>query len=117
MRSRLAAVAVLAALQGCSHESLQPSESASREVPPLAEPLGSSIAEAGKVRLFVGQDVTSIADYARDVAPVAGVVSYTSLRALEGVSEQHDSGCGPMFLDDLAATYPRSNISGRSMFG
>ena len=37
---------------GCSQESLLPGERRA-EVPPLSEPLGSSIAEPGKVRLFV----------------------------------------------------------------
>jgi endo-1,3-beta-xylanase len=95
---------------GCSQESLLPSDLA-EPVPPLAEPLGSSIAEPGKVRLFVGQDVRSIAEYARDVAPVTGAVSYTSLARLEGVTEEHDSGGGPMFLRDLAASYPGMPLS------
>ncbi|HVY28405.1 MAG TPA: hypothetical protein VHB79_17740 [Polyangiaceae bacterium] len=91
---------------GCGSESLLPTEPAPVEVPPLREPLGSSIAEPGKVRLFVGQDVTSIADYQRDVREVTGAVSYTSLARLEGISEAQDSGGGAMFLDGLAAEYP-----------
>jgi endo-1,3-beta-xylanase len=91
---------------GCSSESLLPPESTPPPVPPLSEPLGSDIAEPGRVRLFVGQDVESIAAYARDVAPVTGAVSYTSLQRLEGVTEAQDSGGGPMFLDGLAADHP-----------
>src|SRR5262245_12140495 len=106
---RSAALLALLAL-GCSDESLLPNDEV-HEVPPLAEPLGTSIAEPGKVRLFVGQDVVSIADYAREVAPVAGAVSYTSLAQLEGVTEQHDSGGGPMFLGALAASYPGVPLS------
>lgn len=102
---RIGSVVCLAAL-GCSSESLLPPEPAPAEVPPLSEPLGSSIAEPGKVRLFVGQDVTSIADYQRDVREVTGGVSYTSLARLEGIDEQQDSGGGAMFLDGLAAEYP-----------
>lgn len=100
----------LLALGACSHESLLPSAPA-EPVPPLSEPLGSAIAEPGRVRLFVGQDLASIADYAREVAPVAGAVSYTSLARLEGISEEHDSGGGPMFLDDLARQYAGQPLS------
>lgn len=97
------------ALLGCSSESLLPERPPS--VPPLAEPLGSTIAGPGQVRLFVGQDVTSIADYAREVAPIAGAVSYTSLARLEGLSGEHDSGGGPMHLDELAQRYPGQPLS------
>lgn len=96
-------------LLGCSNETLLPEQQA--PVPPLAEPLGSSIAAPSKVRLFVGQDLTSIADYERDVAPIVGAVSYTSLARLEGVSEEHDSGGGPMHLDELARRYPGQPLS------
>ena len=95
-----------AALLGCSNESLLPAPTTELEVPPLAEPLDSSIAPPGQVRLFIGQDVESIADYDRDVARVTGAVSYTSLARLEGVTAEHDSGGGPMFLDELAHRYP-----------
>jgi hypothetical protein len=88
-----------------------PSADQQADTPPLAEPLGSSIAEAGKVRLFVGQDVTSIANYAAEVARVTGAVSYTSLARLEGISQAQDSGGGPMFLDQLARDYPSAPLA------
>jgi hypothetical protein len=104
-------LALVALLGGCSSESLLPEPEARLDVPPLTEPLGSSIAEPGKVRLFVGQDVRSIADYERDVAGVSGVVSYTSLARLEGITTEEDSGGGPMYLDELARRYPGAPIA------
>lgn len=109
MRSWLLAFAALSA--ACSNESLLPPQSEPVLVPPLAEPLGSSIAEPGRVRLFIGQDLQSIGDYERDVAPVSGAVSYTSLARLEGVTAEEDSGGGPMFLDELASRYPGAPLA------
>lgn len=111
MARHAALSSLLLALLGCSGESLVPEREPYAEVPPLSEALGSSIAEPGRVRLFVGQDVVSIADYARDVGPVPGATSYTSLRRLEGVTEEEDSGGGPMHLDALAESYPGAPLA------
>jgi hypothetical protein len=100
------ALGLLSALAGCSSESLLPADTRPAPVPALAEPLGSRIAKPGRVRLFIGQDMSSIADYQRDVRPITGAVSYTSLARLEGVTREEDSGGGPMFLDGLAAAHP-----------
>ncbi len=92
---------------GCSAQTLSDSEPS----PNLPTALGSSVAPAGRVRLFVGQDLTTIDDYAAAVAPPSGVVSYTSLAGLEGLSSSSDTGGGPMYLDRLAATYPDAPIA------
>jgi hypothetical protein len=63
------------------------------------------------VRLFIGQDLATIAAYASTVAPPAGVVGYTSVAGLEGVDQQTNQGSGPMDLDTLATTYPRTPIA------
>jgi hypothetical protein len=63
------------------------------------------------VRLFIGQDLTTISAYASAVGAPAGVVGYTSVANLEGLDQQSNQGGGPMDLDALAATYPGKPIA------
>ncbi len=104
-RSLLAAVTLLA-LSGCSAQSLE-QQSGDEQGPAVA----SSIAPAGKVVAFIGQDVNSIEAYAAEVAPPAGVVSYTSLGGLEGLAEAHDNGGGLMHLARLSSEFPGTPIA------
>jgi hypothetical protein len=69
------------------------------------------VAPAGRVRLFIGQDVGTIAAYASTVGSPPGVVDYTSVAGLEGLDAQVDHGGGPMDLSALAATYPGTPIA------
>lgn len=94
-------------LAGCSARSLQ--ERADRHN--LEQPLPSSVAPAGKVRLFVGQDVHSIESYAAEVGAPAGLVGYTSLIGLEGLSSPHDGGGGPMHLRRLSEQFPDAPVA------
>jgi hypothetical protein len=63
------------------------------------------------VRLFIGQDLTTIAAYKSAVGAPAGVVGYTSVANLEGLDQPVSQGGGPMDLDTLAATYPGAPIA------
>jgi len=65
-----------------------------------------AVAPAGKMRLFVGQDLDSIAAYTDTVGAPGGAVGYTSLAALEGLDSLADNGGGPNHLDALAARHP-----------
>jgi hypothetical protein len=56
--------------------------------------------------MFIGQDLDTIAAYARAAGAPSGVVGYTSLAGLEGVTQESEQGGGPMDLDTLASTYP-----------
>jgi hypothetical protein len=94
-------------LLACSAESLGERSPS----PALETALPSSVAPAGKVRLFVGQDVDSIEAYARDVALPSAVVSYTSLVALEGLSEPRDNGGGLMHLGRLVEQFPGAPVA------
>jgi hypothetical protein len=78
---------------------------------PQGPSIENSVAVSDRVRLFIGQDVTSTTAYANDVGKPAGIVSYTSVASLEGLDRQADQGGGPMHLDALAATYPGAPIS------
>jgi hypothetical protein len=69
------------------------------------------VAPTGKVRLFIGQDVSTIAAYTSSVGLPGGVVGYTSVANLEGVGQSVDQGGGPMDLDALASTYPQTPIA------
>lgn len=92
---------------GCSAQSLT-DENAGTTLPTA---LGSSVAPAGKVRLFVGQDTETIDAYRATVGEPSGIVSYTSLAGLEGLHSASDTGGGAMYLDQLAAKYPRAPIA------
>ena len=63
------------------------------------------------VRVFVGQDVTTIAGYASNVGTPLGVVGYTSLRNLEGLGTLAEYGTGPQHLAELSRRYPDAHIS------
>lgn len=62
---------------------------------------------AGKVLLFVGQDVNTISAYLKG-APMlpAGLMGYTSLQNLEGLDESYDDGGGEQHAQALVETYP-----------
>ena len=100
-------VIALALLAGCSAQSLS-DEGADAMLP---KALGSSVAPAGKVRLFVGQDTATIDAYRDTVAEPSGIVSYTSLAGLEGLHSASDTGGGAMYLDQLTAKYPGAPIA------
>jgi hypothetical protein len=89
-----------------------PNDAGTPDPPDPPDPsVPTTIAEPGKVRLFIGQDLTSIAGYAENVAEPLGVVSYTSLDRLEGLDEDADDGGGPMHLRLLASRHPRAPIA------
>src|SRR5262245_34685634 len=98
---------VLGALVGCGAERFDPH--GFRREP--GEPLSSSVAPPGKVRVFIGQDLTSIRNYAADVARPRGVVSYTSIQRLEGLDGPTDDGGGPMNLVELEREFPEAPVA------
>ncbi len=98
---------VAAQLAGCSAQSLT-DENGGMTLP---KALDSSVAAAGKVRLFVGQDTATIDAYRSTVAEPTGIVSYTSLAGLEGLHTASDTGGGAMYLDQLTAAYPGAPIA------
>ena len=59
----------------------------------------------------IGQDIDSIEAYVSSVGYTpGGVVGYTSLQNLEGITSVADNGAGRNYLDYLASTYPNSTI-------
>lgn len=91
---------------GCSAHSLADEQ---QEQPhPAVE---SALAPAGKTLLFVGQDLASVEAYAADVAEPRGIVSYTSLQGLEGLSSPSDTGGGEMHLARLHEEFPAAPIA------
>src|SRR5262245_15326863 len=97
---RLPALVAALACLSCSAHALD--QGADERVAGVRVP----VAYAGKTRLFIGQDVASIEAYAEHVGPPRGVVSYTSLRSLEGLDAEADEGGGAMHLAYLARTFP-----------
>lgn len=69
------------------------------------------MSDAGKARLFVGQDLSSIEDYANHVAAPSGVVSYTSIQRLEGLDSAQDDGGGTMYLSQLHGEFPEVPVT------
>lgn len=96
---------LLAAL-GCNARSL-----ADEQARPPRSPVESSLAPSGKALLFIGQDVTSLEDYAASVAEPRGIVSYTSLAGLEGLDTPSDTGGGQMHLARLTQEFPAASIA------
>ena len=80
------------------------------ELEQIDDSVGAQGAEAG-VRLFVGQDKTTIMDYEANVGTPGGVVAYTSLRGLEGLETEVEYGTGPQHLSGLARRYPHAHLS------
>lgn len=97
----------LGATLGCSAEPFDPH--GYRGQP--GDPLSSSVAPAGKVRVFIGQDLESIRAYAAEVSQPRGVVSYTSIQRLEGLDAPTDDGGGPMNLGELERDYPDAPVA------
>jgi hypothetical protein len=66
---------------------------------------------AGQTWLLVGQDVGSIIAYANQVRPPGGVVGYTSLDTLVGVTSTANWGAGDQSLAQLANEYPGKPVA------
>lgn len=77
----------------------------------LEDPLDSSIAGADEIRLLIGQDVDSVAEYAETVGPVVGASGYSSIHRLEGLTRRADAGGGPMHLSAMAQDYPGAPLA------
>jgi endo-1,3-beta-xylanase len=61
--------------------------------------------------LFIGQDTVSIDAYAEAVGTPPGIVSYTSLKNLEGLTTVDDHGGGPNHLLGSANRYPEARVA------
>ncbi len=63
----------------------------------------------GKVLMIIGQDLNTIDQYVKDTGAVpSGVMLYTSIQELEGLTTSEDRGGGLQHAQKLATTYPDS---------
>jgi hypothetical protein len=78
---------------------------------PLQLDGGLELPPANQTWLLIGQDVTSIQQYAARVRPPGGVVGYTSLDTLAGVTSLVNWGAGDQSLVQLGGEYPGKPVA------
>ena len=84
---------------------------ARRQEPSLQAQEHAFAPPAGRTLVFIGQDRDTINEYVKATnLPPAGVMVYTSIQHLQGLTQPTDYGAGVQSAQELATTYPQATV-------